>query len=261
MSNCGLDNTDKVLVFMPTLNEANSAERILKALATQLAEADFLVIDDGSIDGTLEELRKLESEKFFLIERGKRFGVGSAHREAILYAKRKGYDFIVTLDADGTHRVEDVVEIYKSRHRAGLIIGSRFVAGAKFVDWPLSRIILTHCSHFVTKAGLKLPYDCSSGLRCYSVNGFSDKLIGNDFLLKANGYDFFFKSVFLFNSSKISIYEQGVTLEPRSLGKSKMNFVVAVRSIASLLISVVRFRIKSIVERVKFWEVSRRTTG
>ena len=157
---------DRILVFLPTLNESKSASALVAEI-NNLAQVNFLVVDDGSKDGTYEELLSLKLDNLEIIQRGKRLGIGSAHTLAINFAMKKSYDFLLTMDADGTHRVEDVLKIVNIRDQADLIIGSRFAQGAEIMNWPLLRLILTRSAHFITQLGLGLDYDCSSGLRCY----------------------------------------------------------------------------------------------
>lgn len=236
---------DKILVFLPTLNESKTAS-ILISDVNKLAIVDFLVIDDGSTDGTYEELLKLELRNLKVIQRGRRLGIGSAHSEAIQYAKKNYYDYILTMDADGTHRVIDVIEIIKMRANADLIVGSRFAPGARIADWPYVRLFLTHTAHLVTKIGLGIKHDCSSGLRCYKLSSFETKLIGK---FDAIGYDFFFKSMHQIALEDKLIMELPVTLEARLLGSSKMTFSHALKSISVLIFEVIQFRLRELHTR------------
>ena len=227
---------------MPTLNEANSAANLIHDLYKQVSFADFLVIDDGSTDGTLEELSALKLKKLEIINRGKRLGIGSAHKTAIQFAKQKNYSFLISMDADGTHRIKDVISLFKNRDIANVVIGSRFMDGSSIIDWSISRIFLTRIAHLVTKYGLKLPFDSSSGLRCYSLNKISNKLIQEISNLDSNGYEFFFKSLMLMNIRKVLIADFPVKLEARKLGASKMDLISATKSIYKLFKTVLYFR-------------------
>ena len=233
----------KLLIFMPTLNEVNSAANLIHDLHRQISFADFLVIDDGSTDGTVEELSALKLKKLKIITRGKRLGIGSAHKTAIQFAKQKNYSFLITMDADGTHRTEDVLTLFENREIANVVIGSRFMDGSSIIDWSISRIFLTRIAHLVTKYGLKLPFDSSSGLRSYSLNKISNKLIQEISNLDSNGYEFFFKSLMLMNLRKVLIADFPVKLEARKLGASKMDFISASKSVYKLFQTVLYFRI------------------
>jgi dolichol-phosphate mannosyltransferase len=236
---------DRILVFLPTLNESKSASALVAEI-NNLAQVNFLVVDDGSKDGTYEELLSLKLDNLEIIQRGKRLGIGSAHTLAINFAIKKSYDFLLTMDADGTHRVEDVLKIANIRHQADLIVGSRFAQGAEIINWPWLRLKLTRSAHLVTRLGLGLDYDCSSGLRCYKLSAFERELIDK---FDATGYDFFFKTIHLIARHKKSILDFPVTLEARVLGNSKMTISQAIKSISVLIVEVFKYRFKYIIGR------------
>lgn len=236
---------DRILVFLPTLNESKSASTIIAEI-NKVVSVDFLVIDDGSTDGTYDELIKLDLQNLVVKQRGTRLGIGSAHSEALRYGKVNSYDYILTMDADGTHRVVDVIRILHSRENADLIVGSRFAPGARISDWPYMRVFLTHTAHLVTKFGLGLKYDCSSGLRCYKLASFEMRLIEK---FDAVGYDFFFKTMHQIASEKRLILDFPVTLEARVLGNSKMTVPQACKSITVLIFKVIEFRWKQLFTR------------
>jgi dolichol-phosphate mannosyltransferase len=236
---------DRILVFLPTLNESESASTLIAEI-DKAVSVDFLVIDDGSTDGTYNELIQLNLQNLEVKQRGTRLGIGSAHSEALRYAKNNSYDYILTMDADGTHRVVDVIRILQRREDADLIVGSRFAPGAGISDWPYIRVFLTHTAHLVTKFGLGLKYDCSSGLRCYKLASFETRLIEK---FDAIGYDFFFKSMHQIASEKRLILDFPVSLEARVLGSSKMTVSQACRSITVLIFKVVELRWKQLLTR------------
>lgn len=236
---------DKLLIFLPTLNESKSASLLIDEINMKLS-VDFLVIDDGSTDGTYMELINLGLSNLQIIQRGSRLGIGSAHLAALVYAKQNLYDFVLTMDADGTHRVVDVIRISQMRASADLVIGSRFAPGAKISDWSRMRIFLTFAAHFVTKYGLGLKHDSSSGLRCYRLSSFDIQLINS---FNGVGYDFFFKSLHRIALQKKSILDIPVTLEARVLGNSKLTFFQASKSIAALIFKILEFRLKVLFAR------------
>lgn len=236
---------DRILIFLPTLNESKIAATLVTEL-NNLVKVSFLVVDDGSKDGTYEELMSLELDNLKVIQRGKRLGIGSAHTFAINFALNYSYDFLLTMDADGTHRVDDVLKILDVREHADLIVGSRFTPNAKIEDWPLLRLLLTRCAHFVTKLGLNLDYDCSSGLRCYKLRAFESDLI-NEF--DASGYDFFFKSINLIAHHKKTILDFPVALQARALGNSKLTIFQAIKSVLALVVEVIKYRTENFMRR------------
>jgi len=236
---------DRLLIFLPTLNESKSAPALVNEI-NNLAQVNFLIVDDGSKDGTYEELLSLKLDNLEIIQRGKRLGIGSAHSLAIRFAMKKSFNFLLTMDADGTHRVEDVLKIINIRDQADLIVDSRFAEGAEIMNWPLLRLLLTRSAHLVTRLGLGLDYDCSSGLRCYRLSAFERELIDK---FDSTGYEFFFKTIHLIARRKKSILDFPVTLEARVLGNSKMTIFQALKSISVLIVEVFKYRLDDIIRR------------
>jgi dolichol-phosphate mannosyltransferase len=233
----------RILVFLPTLNESGNISPILSEINACLPGVEILIIDDGSTDGTRDEIESLRFSNLTLINRNMRKGIGSAHLLAIEYATSKNFDLLVTLDADGTHRVSDVVRIVEVASNYDLVIGSRFQSRDSLRGWSFSRRFLTKSAHVTTKLGLGISHDCSSGLRCYNLKRRAlDSLMNLD----SSGYDFFFKSAYLLSKSGFSIIDLPVILEARRQGESKMDFFSAFTSIRKLLLTVLSFRLRQI---------------
>ena len=238
----------RILVFLPTLNESGNISTILSEINERLPDVEILIVDDGSTDGTRDEIDSLRFSNLTLINRNSRKGIGSAHLLAIEYATSKNFDLLVTLDADGTHRVADVVRIVEIAPNYDLVIGSRFHSKDSFRGWSFARRLLTKSAHVTTKLGLGISHDCSSGLRCYNLKRrVLDSLVNLD----ASGYDFFFKSTYLLTKSGFSIFDLPVILEARRQGESKMDFFSAFTSIRKLLLTVLSFRLRQILSHFR----------
>ena len=237
-----------LLVFLPTLNEFGNISLILKEIHFHLAQAQILVIDDGSTDGTREEIAALNLNNVSLINRKSRKGIGGAHLQAMNYAISNCFDYLVTLDADGTHKVSDVLRLLEIAPLYDLVIGSRFHSKDSLRGWSLARKFLTRAAHFTTKFGLGLSHDCSSGLRCYNL---IHKKFNPVISLEANGYDFFFKSIYVLSKSGFTIKDLPVILEARRQGESKMDFLSAIISIRKLLLTVLSFRLSQVWSRFR----------
>lgn len=231
-----------LLIFIPTLNEAGNIIEVIQNLTSNFEDFDLLIIDDGSTDGTVEKLESIDYINLILIKNKIRLGIGAAHINAINYAANKKYQTLLTLDGDGTHSGNDLKKLYISlfNNNCDLIIGSRFINSNSIQGWPISRIFLTNCSHLVTKFGLGLSYDCSSGCRGYALNKRDFSEITN---LESKSYDFFFQSIFLLSKQKYVISEVPITLNKRASGYSKMSISVAFKSVFNLFLKIVSFRI------------------
>ena len=236
---------NKVLIFFPTLNEANNVVPLITELERLYTNSDFYVIDDESTDDTVLNLEKLELNNLKIMVRKGVFGIGSAHKYAIEYALHNKYEILITMDSDGTHRPIDVASILKNITEFDLVVGSRFMSGSTILNWSRTRIFLTKAGHSVTKYGLGIPYDCSSGMRGYNLVKNSFKEISNT---KGNGFDFFYKSLFdFYRNNPGKIIEVPLTLLPRASGDSKLTYKLAFMSIFKLILDILKFRIAKII--------------
>ena len=147
-----MNSNSKLLVFVPTYNEVNNVESILKELFGLNLDADILFMDDGSPDGTgvlLDSLRELYPRLIVIHRKGK-LGIGSAHRDAISWAYEHGYDKILTLDCDATHPPEYIPELLKKGMDHDIVVGSRHLKNSSLQDWSLKRKLLTKLGHWLT---------------------------------------------------------------------------------------------------------------
>jgi dolichol-phosphate mannosyltransferase len=209
------------LVFLPTLNEAGTIESIIQQIIDLNLDASILVIDDGSTDGTDDLVKKLSVKYPFisLIERGARLGVGSAHTQALQLAKQRGYERLITMDADFSHQPSDIPRFIEAAEAVDIVVGTRFQRSDSLKDWNLFRKGMTHLGHFLTRLFLSLPYDASGGFRLYTLNRISQDLIGS---LERPNYDFFFESLTLMHRRGLTIREVPIDLPARTYGHSKM---------------------------------------
>ena len=237
---------NKLLIFFPTLNEENNVTPLILELRDLYGEADFLVIDDSSTDKTVLKLQNLKLDCLEVVVRNEKSGIGSAHKDAISYAKKHNYQFLVTIDGDRTHRPVDIKLLLGQIGKYHVVVGSRFIEHGSIMNWNKVRKLLTKAGHFVTKFGLGIPYDCSSGMRAYNIskNSFVDILN-----VRVDGYDFFYKSLFSFQKQNPDkIVEVPITLLPRASGDSKLSFLKASISIINLIFDILKFRFSKFVK-------------
>ena len=164
---------DKKLVIIPTYNEIENAEKIIRVVLGKEGAYDILIIDDGSPDGTaakVEELQKEFPERLFLIKRSGKLGLGTAYLTGFKWALDHGYDIINEMDADFSHDPDDLPRLYAAiKEGADLAVGSRYCDGVSVVNWPMARILMSYfASVYVrTVLGVKI-YDSTAGFVCYS---------------------------------------------------------------------------------------------
>lgn len=163
----------KKIVIIPTYNEKENIEAIVRKVFSLEGGYDILVIDDGSPDGTAGIVRNLQEifrDRLFLIERSGKLGLGTAYLTGFRWSLDNGYDYIFEMDADFSHNPEDLERLWQAcRDGADLAIGSRYCDGVSVVNWPIGRIIMSYyASVYVRKVlGMKV-FDCTAGFKCYT---------------------------------------------------------------------------------------------
>ena len=165
---------DKKLVIIPTYNEIENAEKIIRAVFALDGGYNILIIDDGSPDGTaaaVKELMKEFTERLFIIERSGKLGLGTAYLTGFRWALEHGYDYVFEMDADFSHAPADLPRLYAAcaEEGADFAVGSRYKDGVSVVNWPITRILMSYfASVYVrTMLGVKI-YDSTAGFVCYS---------------------------------------------------------------------------------------------
>jgi len=165
---------DRKLVIIPTYNEIENIEAIVRKVFSLEGEFHILVIDDGSPDGTAAAVKQLMEEfpeKLHLLERSGKLGLGTAYLTGFRWALEREYDYIFEMDADFSHNPEDLIRLWDACANGGadMAIGSRYCNGVSVVNWPIGRILISYfASVYVrTVLGFKI-YDSTAGFICYS---------------------------------------------------------------------------------------------
>ena len=227
--------SSKLLIFIPTYNEADNVERLCRELNQLQLGADILFCDDNSPDGTGDIIDRLAREfpHVRAMHRAAKLGIGSAHRHGIQYAYEKGYETLVTMDCDFTHQPSDVKRLLQVAQSSGrpIVIGSRYKERDSLPGWNLMRRSLTHLGHFLTVNLLHLPHDATGALRVYQLNVLPKDLFDR---VRSLGYSFFFESLFVLHRNGFAIEEMPIALPARTYGDSKMSWRETFRSVARL---------------------------
>ena len=220
----------RILVFVPTYNENRNVERLCTEFRALRLDADILFIDDGSPDGTGATLDRLARQhpRISVIHREGKLGIGSAHCTGITYAYDKGYDLLVTLDADFSHSPADIPRLLAA-HAADvdLVVASRYLEEESLPGWSPHRLFLTLFGHFLTRTLLRMPYDASGAFRLYDLRRIPRELFE---LVTARAYAFFFESLFILHRNGCRIREVPIVLQARVYGSSKLTFREGLRS-------------------------------
>ena len=165
--------TSDSIVIIPTYNEKENIENIIRAVFGLEKVFHILVVEDNSPDGTADIVRRMQKEfpeRLFMIERKGKLGLGTAYIAGFRWAIEKKYDYIFEMDADFSHNPNDLPRLYAACHDQGadLSIGSRYVSGVNVVNWPMGRVLM---SYFASKyvriiTGVKI-HDTTAGFVCY----------------------------------------------------------------------------------------------
>jgi dolichol-phosphate mannosyltransferase len=222
-----------ILIATPTYNESGNIGRLLDELLALGLDADIMVIDDGSTDGTADIVTGFAARhaNVALLQRGSKLGVGSAHLRALLNAKDNGYQTLVTLDADFSHQPADIPRLLAAMPGHAVVLGTRFADAGSLSEWSAFRKAITHLGHALTQLLLAIPYDASGGLRVYAMRSLSRPLLTS---ITAQDYEFFFESITAIHEEGLRIGEVPIRLPARTYGHSKMQLRHAFKGLMRL---------------------------
>jgi dolichol-phosphate mannosyltransferase len=213
------------LVIIPTYNEIENIDAIIKAVMELDKEFHVLIVDDNSPDRTSDKVRKMQQnfpERLFLEVRKEKSGLGTAYIHGFKWALAGGYKFIFEMDADFSHRPSDLLRLYRAcRNNADVAVGSRYKRGVNVVNWPLYRILLSYGASFYVKliTGMKV-HDPTAGFVCYRRKVLES--IDLD-AVKFIGYAFQIEMKYRAYLKKFNLEEISIIFTDREKGKSKMS--------------------------------------
>lgn len=218
--------SDRKIVIIPTYNEKENIERIIRKVFSLDGGYEILIIDDGSPDGTAAIVKSLQKEfpdRLNLIERAGKLGLGTAYITGFKWALGHGYDYIFEMDADFSHDPNDLPRLYAATHDEGydVAVGSRYVSGVNVVNWPIGRVLMSYFAskyvRFVT--GFQV-HDTTAGFVCYRRKVL--ETIDLD-AIRFKGYGFQIEMKFTSYKIGFKIKEVPVIFVNRREGTSKMS--------------------------------------
>lgn len=216
---------DRKIVIIPTYNERENIENIIRKVFSLEGGYDILIIDDGSPDGTAAIVKRLQQEfpeRLHMIERPGKLGLGTAYITGFKWSIDKGYDYTFEMDADFSHNPDDLPRLYQAcKDGADLAIGSRYCDGISVINWPIGRIIMSYYASVYVRTilGMKV-YDCTAGFKCYS-----NKVLRTIDLDKVEmkGYGFQIEMKYTTYKLGFKITEVPIIFVNRKAGTSKMS--------------------------------------
>lgn len=224
-------STSRVLVIIPTYNEAENLPLIVGRVRASVPEADILVADDNSPDGTgaLADGIAATDEHVHVLHRPGKQGLGAAYLAGFAWGLDKGYDVLVEMDADGSHRPEDLPRLLAALADADVVLGSRWVPGGKVVNWPYHRKVLSKGGNFYTRMALGIPVrDATGGYRAFRASALRELDLGN---VDSQGYCFQVDLAWRALQRGMRVKEVPITFVEREIGTSKMNQRIVVEAL------------------------------
>jgi dolichol-phosphate mannosyltransferase len=219
----GYPGVGRVLVVIPTYNEADNVRLIVGRVRAATPAVDILIADDGSPDGTgdiADELAAADPQ-VHVLHRTAKEGLGAAYVAGFAWAREHGYDAVVEMDADGSHAPEELPRLLDALAEADAVIGSRWVRGGKVVNWPVRRLILSRGANVYTRILLGMPVkDATGGYRAYRMP-MLDKIEVDT--VQSQGYCFQVDLTWRSHKSGCKLVEVPITFSEREHGISKMS--------------------------------------
>ena len=234
-----------ILVIIPTYNEIQNIEAIIKTVFEQYKKFHILVVDDNSPDGTaaiVDDLILRYSDCLFIEKREGKNGLGTAYIHGFKWAIEKKYDYIIEMDADFSHNPADLVRLYNACESEGadVSIGSRYSKGVNVVNWPMKRVLLSYFASKYVRFITRIPvHDTTAGFVCYKRRVLETINLNN---IRFIGYAFQIEMKFKAWKHNFNIKEVSVIFTDRTEGTSKMNEGI----IYEALFGVLKMRFKGL---------------
>ena len=237
------------IVIIPTYNEIENIETIVRAVFSLHHAFDILIVDDNSPDRTAQKVRGMQEEfkgRLFLEQRQKKSGLGTAYVHGFKWALQHSYQYIFEMDADFSHNPQDLERLYNACHfeSGDVAIGSRYVTGVNVVNWPLSRVLMSYFASVYVKmiTGMKI-HDATAGFICYKRNVIESIDLDK---IKFIGYAFQIEMKYRAFSQKFTIIEVPIIFTDRTRGQSKMSNSI----IKEAVFGVISLRIRKFFNRL-----------
>ncbi len=214
------------LVIIPTYNEKENIEKIIRKVFSLSIPFHILIVDDGSPDGTADIVKRLQQYDFegdlFIEERSGKLGLGTAYIHGFKWALARGYDFIFEMDADFSHNPEDLIRLREACIKgADMAIGSRYVKGVNVVNWPMSRVLMSYFASVYVRliTGINIQ-DATAGFVCFRRVVLSRIPLDK---IKFVGYAFQIEMKFTAIKFGFNVQEVPIIFTDRTEGTSKMS--------------------------------------
>lgn len=232
------------LIIIPTYNEKENVEKMLRYVFALEKSFHVLIVDDGSPDGTSDIVKTLQKEfatQLHIEERKGKLGLGTAYIHGFKWALKRNYEYIFEMDCDFSHNPDDLIHLYNAcaKDGADLSIGSRYIKGVNVVNWPMGRVILSYYAsayvRFITRMKIR---DSTSGFKCYTRKVLETIDLDN---IKFKGYAFQIEMKFTAHKFGFKLVEVPIIFTDRQEGVSKMHTGI----IKEAVFGVIQMTVKS----------------
>ncbi|MFK7900249.1 MAG: polyprenol monophosphomannose synthase [Cyclobacteriaceae bacterium] len=236
------------IVIIPTYNEIENIEAIIRRVFSLYDNVHVLIIDDGSPDGTANKVKELQqtfTNQLFIEERTGKLGLGTAYIHGFKYALAKGYEFIFEMDADFSHNPADLIKLYEAcaSGKGDMSVGSRYKNGVNVVNWPMNRVLLSFFASKYVQLITGMPInDATAGFVCYTSKVL--KQINLD-KVRFIGYAFQIEMKFTTWRLGFNIEEVPIVFTDRTLGTSKMSSNI----VTEALFGVISLKLRSLFKK------------
>jgi dolichol-phosphate mannosyltransferase len=237
------------LVIIPTYNEIENIEKVIRNIFSQPVDFDILVVDDSSPDKTwalVQELQEEFKDRLHLEIRKSKSGLGNAYLHGFRWGLERSYDYIFEMDADFSHNPNDLIRLYNTCLKDGfdMSIGSRYITGVNVINWPMKRVLLSWLASKYVKIIMGLPIeDTTAGFICYHRKVLEDMDLNK---IKFVGYAFQIEMKFKAYKKGFKIKEIPVIFTDRTKGKSKMSTGI----IKEAVFGVISLKLKSLLGKI-----------
>ncbi|WP_242117591.1 polyprenol monophosphomannose synthase [Aestuariivivens sediminicola] len=236
------------IVIIPTYNEIENIDAIIKAVFSQSSAIHILVVDDNSPDLTAQKVESLQTEfpnRLFLETRKEKSGLGTAYIHGFKWCLARDYNYIFEMDADFSHNPEDLIRLYKACHVEGadMSIGSRYIRGVNVVNWPMSRVLMSYLASKYVRVitGMKI-HDTTAGFVCYKRTVLETLNLD---AIRFIGYAFQIEMKFKTYLRGFKIIEVPVIFTDRTKGESKLSSGI----ISEAIFGVISMKVKSLFRK------------
>ncbi len=238
------------LVVIPTYNEKDNIEPMIRKVFSLSRPFDVLIVDDGSPDGTADIVQRLQKEygeELHLMQRGAKKGLGTAYLDAFKWGLERHFEYFFEMDCDFSHNPEDLVRLYETCANEGydVAIGSRYIKGVNVVNWPMSRVLLSFFASRYVRIILGIPVeDTTAGFMCYR-RAVLERIKFKS--IKFVGYAFQIEMKYVAFKLGFKIKEIPVIFTDRAVGTSKMSNNI----IREAVFGVLQLKVRNIMKRYK----------